>query len=236
MTSAPARAATLAAALLLHTAAPLDAQTVGGIVRDARTGAVVEHATVALRNAADSTVATARSDSLGMFYLAAPGPGHYSLRLAFGAGPEHAGATVVLASADDFHQAEYAIEVHANAPFIDTQVDTAAAPRGVAPPRYPVRLLDARVAGHAVVQYVVGADGRVERGNVRLVEATDPAFAAAIPDALRRARYRPASIGGRPVRQLVQERYEFGFVNRTPTIRIRTEPAIRLPDLPSPPR
>lgn len=219
-------AATFAAALLALGAAPLGAQIVGGIVRDARTGAVVENATVALRNAADSTVAVARSDSLGMFYLTAPAPGSYSLRLGFGSGPEHAGG-VVLASAEAFHQAEYAIEVHADAPFLDTQVDTIAAPLDLVPPRYPVRLLDGRVAGHAVVQYVVGANGRVERDGFRVVEATHPEFAAAIPDALRRVRYRPAVIDGSPVRQLVQERYAFTFVNRTPTIRVQREPASR---------
>ena len=102
-----------------------------------------------------------------------------------------------------------------------------AAPLGLVAPRYPVRLLDGRVAGHAVVQYVVDANGRVERESVRTVESTHPEFGAAIADALRRMRFRAATIDGRPVRQLVQERYEFTFVNRTPTIRVQREAASR---------
>ena len=219
----PGIRAALAVATLALVSAPLPAQIVGGIVRDARTGGVVAHATVVLRNAADSSVALARTDSLGTFYLTAPAPGTYTLRLARGAGPEHVGGAVVLADAEAFHQAEYAIEVRTDAPFLDFQVDSVAAPLGSVPPRYPVRLLDERVGGHAVVQYVVDANGRVERGSVRDVESTHPDFAAAIPDALRRMRFRAARMGGRPVRQLVQERYAFTFVNRAPTIRMRPE-------------
>lgn len=218
----------LLASTLLPAAAPLPAQIVGGIVRDARTGGVVEHATVVLRNAADSSVAVARTDSLGTFYLTAPAPDTYTLRLALGAGPEHVGAAVVLRDAEAFHQAEYAIEVRMDAPFLDFQVDAVAASLGLVPPRYPVRLLDGRVEGHAVVQYVVDANGHVERESVRNVESTHPEFAAAIPDALLRTRFRAATIAGRSVRQLVQERYAFTFVNRTPTIRLVRERVSRV--------
>jgi protein TonB len=49
----------------------------------------------------------------------------------------------------------------------------------------------------------------VERGTVRVVDATHPAFGEAARAAVAAMRFRPAEVGGRPVRQLVELPFEF---------------------------
>lgn len=78
-----------------------------------------------------------------------------------------------------------------------------------ASPRYPPMLAAARVAGRASVRFVVDTLGRVEPGSVTVVEADHPAFAASAVAAIERARFRPARIGSRAVRQLVLQTVRF---------------------------
>lgn len=70
-------------------------------------------------------------------------------------------------------------------------------------------LAAARVAGRASVRFVVDTLGRVEPGSVTVVEADHPAFAASAVAAIERARFRPARIGSRAVRQLVVQTVRF---------------------------
>jgi len=65
-------------------------------------------------------------------------------------------------------------------------------------PEYPSAPRRARMNGRVVLQAVIGLDGAVE--SVEVLSSTSPLFDDAARDAVRRWRYRPASMGGRPVR------------------------------------
>jgi TonB family protein len=77
------------------------------------------------------------------------------------------------------------------------------------PPRYPAALERAGIAGRVELEYVVDTLGRAEPGSVRVIESGHPAFEAAARTAVLESRYRPAWLGGRPVRQLVRQRLSF---------------------------
>lgn len=76
-------------------------------------------------------------------------------------------------------------------------------------PRYPFSLQSARLAGSVRARFVVGTDGRVEMSSVQILESTHPAFAEAVRAVLPRMRFRPARVGHRAVRQLVE--FPVGF-------------------------
>ena len=80
---------------------------------------------------------------------------------------------------------------------------------GTATPRYPAMLQSAGVEGSVRAQFVVDTLGRVEQGSFRSLEATHDLFAAAVRDALGRARFKPAEVAGRTVRQLVEQTFSF---------------------------
>ena len=80
---------------------------------------------------------------------------------------------------------------------------------GTATPRYPTMLQSAGVEGDVRAQFVVDTLGRVERGSVRVLNTTHDLFAAAVRDALGRARFTPAEAGGRKVRQLAEQVFTF---------------------------
>jgi periplasmic protein TonB len=65
-------------------------------------------------------------------------------------------------------------------------------------PGYPDAARVARLPGKVVLQAIIGTDGRVE--SVEVVSSTNSLFDAAAADAVRKWRYRPASMGGRPVK------------------------------------
>jgi TonB family protein len=71
-------------------------------------------------------------------------------------------------------------------------------------PRYPEALRSWRTEGVARLTFVVDTLGRVEMGTVNVIESSHPAFAASVRATLPRMRFRPARIGERPVRQLVE--------------------------------
>lgn len=80
------------------------------------------------------------------------------------------------------------------------RLDTATSP-AIA---YPDSLWRAGQGGRVLVELVVGADGEVEQGSVRVISATHPAFAEAASDALAGSFFSPGVRGNRTVRQLVQ--------------------------------
>lgn len=58
----------------------------------------------------------------------------------------------------------------------------------------------------AEVELVVGEDGLPERGTWRLMSANQPLYGDAVMKSVPGWRYRPAELGGRPVRQIVREK------------------------------
>lgn len=97
-----------------------------------------------------------------------------------------------------------------NQPYFEFQVEEGASPSGGNPaPEYPNSMRESGMTGRVVVQFVVGTNGRVEAGSIKILESTTSAFAAAVREVLPRHRFSPAKIGGRAVRQIVQQPFVF---------------------------
>jgi protein TonB len=84
--------------------------------------------------------------------------------------------------------------------FVEGEVDTPPNPIAIPMPEYPEDLHRRGVEGNAVVSYVIAKDGRVEGASVRVLSATEPAFGRSASRVIREARFRPAQVGGLPVR------------------------------------
>ncbi len=76
-------------------------------------------------------------------------------------------------------------------------------------PAFPVSLKAAGVSGSVLAQFVVNHDGSVDTTTLKVMRSTDPAFAAAVRAELSSLRYSPARVGGRAVRQLVTQAFQF---------------------------
>ena len=76
-------------------------------------------------------------------------------------------------------------------------------------PVYPSRLLRDRVEGRLLVIFVVDTTGLVEAGSVTTSAGAHPLFAESVRWALLHSRYDPARLGGHPVKQRVEQAFEF---------------------------
>jgi protein TonB len=76
-------------------------------------------------------------------------------------------------------------------------------------PRYPDALKSVGVEGVVSMRFIVGADGKVEPGSISVIDSPHKLFADAVRASLMNSRYRPAEVGGRPVRQLVEQAFTF---------------------------
>jgi protein TonB len=70
----------------------------------------------------------------------------------------------------------------------------------------------AKVEGDVLVQFVVDTLGRVDSTTFHVLKSTHDLFTLAVKDVVFRYRFRPAELGGRSVKQLVQMPFDF----RTP--------------------
>ena len=90
------------------------------------------------------------------------------------------------------------------------EVEIPAAPLSKAGPEYPQWAIRNAMSGTVTARFIVDASGRVE-SDVVILDSTSPEFTSAVRAFLRRARYRAARVGGRPVRQLVEQRFVFAL-------------------------
>lgn len=96
--------------------------------------------------------------------------------------------------------------------YFEFQVEKQVAPApGNSPPRYPDMLRSANVEGEVLVQFVVDTTGRVERGSIKILKSSHDLFTNAVQSALGGMRFYPAEIGGRKVKQLVQQPFNFAL-------------------------
>lgn len=65
---------------------------------------------------------------------------------------------------------------------------------------YPARLNFRGIGGEAVVSFVININGRVDPATVELIAATHPEFGQAALKGVRKLRFEPARLDGRPVR------------------------------------
>ncbi|MEP6687415.1 MAG: energy transducer TonB [Gemmatimonadales bacterium] len=80
---------------------------------------------------------------------------------------------------------------------------------GSAAPIYPRDLIATGTEGQVQTIYVVDTMGRVDTTTIQVVESNDPRFTESVRTALGGMRFRPAKRAGKPVRQLVQQRFRF---------------------------
>ncbi len=78
-----------------------------------------------------------------------------------------------------------------------------------AAPVYPPELSARGTEGQVAAEYVVDAAGRVDTTTIRVLRSDHPRFTESVRTALGEARFRPATRGGKAVRQLVQQRFRF---------------------------
>ena len=94
-------------------------------------------------------------------------------------------------------------------PYMEFQVEKAVQKIGGEAPEYPSSLKDQGVEGQVLAQFVVNESGRYESGTLKILQSSNPAFTAAVKDALPRMKFSAAQIGGKKVQQLVQMPFQF---------------------------
>jgi TonB family protein len=78
-----------------------------------------------------------------------------------------------------------------------------------AAPAYPPELQQAGIEGAATMRFIVDTTGSADSTTIQEVAATHPGFAASVRAALPRMHFRPAELGSRRVRQLVEQQFKF---------------------------
>lgn len=103
-----------------------------------------------------------------------------------------------------------AVPVAENQTYFEFQVEkpVVQAP-GSTGPRYPDILRSAGVEGEVLAQFVVDTTGKAERGSLKILKTTHELFAQAVQNALPNMKFIPAEVGGRRVKQLVQQPFTF---------------------------
>ena len=97
-------------------------------------------------------------------------------------------------------------------PYFEFQVEKPVVPApGSAGPRYPEILKSSNVEGEVMAQFVVDTTGRVEMSTFKVLKSSHELFTQAVRQSLSSARYLPAEVGGRRVKQLVQQPFVFNL-------------------------
>jgi TonB family protein len=89
-----------------------------------------------------------------------------------------------------------------------TQREAALLP-GFTGPVYPEALRAQAVEGKVLAMLVVNADGTPDLPSLKVLKSDHPLFTEAVTNALATARFTPALVEGKPVRQLMQLPFEF---------------------------
>lgn len=76
-------------------------------------------------------------------------------------------------------------------------------------PGYPEGLRHAGLEGWVELEYVVGKEGQVDRGSLRVVGSSHPGFVPSALESARGARFKPGRRGGEPVAVLVRQTIRF---------------------------
>ena len=97
-------------------------------------------------------------------------------------------------------------------PYFDFQVEKPVLQvPGSAAPRYPEILKSAGIEGNVFASFVVDTTGHVEPRSFTVLRATHELFVAAVRNALPNMKFFPAEVGGKKVKQLVQQPFVFSI-------------------------
>lgn len=83
-------------------------------------------------------------------------------------------------------------------------------------PRYPEILRQAGVEGEVLASFVVDETGAADPTSFKAIRSTHELFTAAVKQALPTMRFVPAEVGGRKVKQLVQQPFTFSIAGAFP--------------------
>ncbi len=97
-------------------------------------------------------------------------------------------------------------------PYFDFQVEkmVVMAP-GASGPAYPDMLRSAGIEGTVLAQFVVDTTGRADMSTFKVLKSENDLFSNSVKNALQRMRFLPAEVGGRKVKQLVQQPFQFSL-------------------------
>jgi TonB family protein len=128
------------------------------------------------------------------------------------------GTTVMTVMVDSTHRvAERSAlprKVPSDGPYFEFQVEQPVVPApGNVGPRYPDSLRVAKVEGEVLAQFVVDTSGHVMPGSFKVLKSDHDLFTKAVAAALPNMKFVPAEVGGRKVRQLVQEPFQFSLAH-----------------------
>ena len=93
--------------------------------------------------------------------------------------------------------------------FVVKSVDVAARALPVGWARYPRELRSAGIQGIVELQFIVGADGRIDPSSVSVVFESDPGVTASVRQAMPEMRFVPARIGDCATASWARQRFEF---------------------------
>lgn len=97
-------------------------------------------------------------------------------------------------------------------PYFEFQVEKPAAMApGTNNMQYPEMLRSAQVEGTVLASFVVDTEGKAEMETFKVLRSDHELFTNAVKRALPRIRYLPAEVGGKPVKQLVQQPFVFNL-------------------------
>jgi len=78
-------------------------------------------------------------------------------------------------------------------------------------PSYPEMLKSAQIEGEVLASFVVDTTGRADVRTFKVLKSTHQQFTDAVRRALPQMRFLPAEVGGRKVKQLVQQPFTFAI-------------------------
>lgn len=82
---------------------------------------------------------------------------------------------------------------------------------GSTSPRYPEMLKSANIEGEVLATFVVDTTGRADMSTFKVIKSSHDGFTQAVRNALPNMRFYPAEIGGRKVKQMVQQPFTFAL-------------------------
>lgn len=76
-------------------------------------------------------------------------------------------------------------------------------------PKYPDELRSRGIQGEVKIRFVVDETGKIANDSYRFLKLSDIGFGQSVLETLPRVRYKPARIGSCPIKQIVDESYQF---------------------------
>jgi protein TonB len=81
---------------------------------------------------------------------------------------------------------------------------------------YPELLRTAGIEGKVVARFIIDTSGQVERTSIKVLSTDNDLFTDAVREWLLSARFSPARVKQRKVRQVVQQPFDFSLTKRSP--------------------